>query len=1104
MKILYYCIVFCLIIGCKKTESNLFQLVDSKQSNITFENRVQERDTFNILTNEYIFNGGGVAVYDFDKNGLPDLFFTGSMVSNKLYLNQGKFRFEDITKSSGLETKSKWSTGIAIADINDDGWMDIYIGAAMHKDNRTNMLFINQGKDSEGKLHFEEQAASYGIADSGNTMGATFLDYDQDGDLDLYVLNNEQSEQNPTNYRKKIIDGTAVSNDRLYQNNGNGTFTDVTKKAGILYEGYGLSVAVADVNKDGWSDLYITNDYITNDLLYINQQDGTFKNEIKTYIPYQSKFSMGLDISDFNADGYLDIITLDMLAEDHEGKKTSLSKISQFTEVLNKRWKYQPQYIRNMLFMGNGSGAKFSEIGRLAGVYQTDWSWSPLFIDVDNDSFKDLLITNGFPRNITDMDFANYRQRLSPYLSKGKLIDSIPVVEIPNYAYKNINNFNFKDTSKSWGLDIPSFSNGAVFTDLDLDGDLDYVVNNINQKAFVFQNKLEEQNPKPKYIQLELKGPAKNKLALGTKIKVTFQDNSFEYQEQQLTRGYMSSVDPVLHFGLGEKKAIKKIEILWPDISYSAISNPKIETRLSISYNEIQRTEKHSLEFPFTPKNKENTFKKVNEKLNINFVHKENEIQDFSINRLLPNKQTQNGPPLVVGDFNGDSQEDFIVGNGAGFSPQLFLQLNNKFIEHPMISDPALLIQEFEDIAAFDVENDGDLDLYLMSGGNEFQKNDPRYQDRILINDGKGNFKYAPQCLPKLATNGSVVRPFDYDADGDIDLFIGGRNIPNEYPFAEKSFLLENVGGKFFDVTQTKGSALQQIGIVEAGEWIDLNNDGQVELVLTGPFQPIQIFTYDDEKLKKVTANPSVENLKGLWRSITFFDKDQDGDNDIVVGNYGKNNMYSISKKTPLVVLAKDIDNNGSIDPVFFCYQKNLKGTKDLYPVQFWGSLIEQSPVFRQKFKSYKDFSKKNFAFYQNQEEFQGATKLDVNEDASVWLENKGDFEFEIHYLPTEAQVSPINTVFFDPPFNQNPGKLLIGGNDFGGTPFEGNQTSFQGLVLENSLDQKGMTPVKVDENGFLVNGDVRQIKTIRLSNNKKIYLVAQNQDVLLALAKTD
>ena len=605
----------------------LFKLLKSNHTGIDFNNVITETDEFNILSEEYIFNGGGVAVSDFNNDGYPDLFFTGNMVSNELYINQGDLRFKKVTDQSKLYTEGFWSTGVSVIDINSDGLMDLYIAGAMNLDNRENRLYVNQGINSNGIPVFKELAKSYGINDKGNSMSAAFLDFDNDGDLDLYVLNNEQNESIPTNYRKKIIDGTAPSNDKLYKNNGDGSFSDITKEAGILFEGFGLSVTPVDINKDQWVDLYITNDYLTNDLLYINQKDGTFKNEIQDYLSHQSKFSMGSDASDFNNDGYTDLISLDMLGESHERRKTTISKSFFFQNVLNKKWGYQDQHMRNMLFKNNGSNLPFSEIGQFSGIYQTDWSWSPLFADFDNDGNRDLFITNGFPRDITDMDFANYRLNFGAYTPLKTLLDSIPIVKIPNYAYRNKGDLTFEDVSMTWGLGIPSFSNGAIFSDLDLDGDLDYVVNNINDKAFVFENKLSEKEQSPNYIQIELKGSKLNPNAIGSKVVLRFSDGSIQYQEQQLSRGYMSSNDPILYFGLGDEKKLETVEVLWPNGKLSKLKNLIPNKRHTFSIQNAFL--KDDLNFPFTEKNEKLDYKEVSKNYNINYFHQEKKCPRF-------------------------------------------------------------------------------------------------------------------------------------------------------------------------------------------------------------------------------------------------------------------------------------------------------------------------------------------------------------------------------------------------------------------------------------------------------------------------------------------
>ena len=1085
-----------LLLSCSKDQT-LFKLLDSKKTGITFNNLITETDEFNILTEEYIFNGGGIAVSDFNNDGLPDLFFTGNMVSNELYLNQGNLTFKNSTVNAQLKSDGFWSTGVAIVDINADGWMDLYIAVAMHDNNRRNRLYVHQGLDDKGLPVFKEQAEQYGIADPGNSMGAAFIDFDQDGDLDLYVLNNEQNESIPTNYRKKIIDGSAPSNDKLYKNNGNGTFTEVTLEAGIVYEGFGLSVTPVDINKDQWVDLYITNDYLTNDLLYINQKDGTFKNEIQNYLLHQSKFSMGSDASDFNNDGYTDLITLDMLGESHERRKTTISKSFFFQNVLNKKWGYQDQHMRNMLFKNNGSQLPFTEIGQFSGVYQTDWSWSPLFADFDYDGNRDLFITNGFPRDITDMDFANYRLDYGTYTPIKTLLDSIPIVKIPNYAYKNKGDLTFEDVSDHWGLGQASFSNGAVFSDLDRDGDLDYVVNNINDVAFVFENTLVKKEGFPNYLQLELKGSKTNPNALGAKVVLRLSDGSLQYQEQQISRGYMSSVDPVLYFGLGASNQIEKLEVLWPDGSISSVEHPKSNSRIQLSQQEAIKTE--SLTFPFIEKEQKLPYREVSENYGINYYHEEGNVQDFFKQRLLPHKLSQNGPCLAVGDINGDELEDFIVGSASGYAPQVYIQnQSSTFKSEPLYTKQDALKYEVESMALFDVDLDGDLDLYLVSGGNQFDAGDAGYLDRLLINDGRGNFTFDNTRLPEIKANGCVVRPVDFDLDGDMDLFVGGHNKPGAFPLADPSFLLKNNEGYFEDVTEEMLPSFQPFGIVTDAQWADINQDGRKDLILVGEYSPVVVLLNLKEGFQKLKS-PDLDAASGLWRALEISDFDNDGDFDFLLGNLGKNNMFSISPETPMVISTRDIDKNGSVDPLIFNAQQNSKGDWEMFPAQFWDNLTQQSPVFRQEFNTYRDFSKATMEYYQKKGFLVKDSILSARYDDSKWLENLGDGNFKLHSLPQELQLGPINDFLeFGTEANRT---LFVIGNDFGGAPFEGNSDALQGSILKwNSTGDPEI--LSAQDSGFHVFGDAREMNKLHLGNGKTLILVTQNQGKLLAFEK--
>lgn len=1094
------CISSLLISACKnKSHDTLFTLKSSKTTGITFNNQIIETDSANILTEEYIFNGGGVAIGDFNNDGTPDVFFTGNQVPNKLYLNLGGFKFKDVSSVAGIEAKDRWNTGATVVDINTDGLLDIYVCAARETDlsKRANLLFVNQGMDSNGVPRFKELAKQYKIDESGNSMGAAFFDYDKDGLLDLYVLNNEQVHVLPTNYRKKVVDGSAVSNDQLYHNNGDGTFSNMTIEAGITIEGFGLGVAISDLNYDGWPDIYVTNDYLTNDLLYTNNGDGTFSNNIENHTKHQSKFAMGSDIADYNNDGYLDIITLDMLGETNYRMKTTFMGKNYINYVLNERWGYQYQHMRNMLQLGNGHDIPFSEVGLLAGIPKTDWSWSPLFVDADNDGYRDLLITNGFPRDITDMDFSDFRLSVSQYLSPEKILDSIPVIKIPNYAYRNKADLTFEDVGASWGLNIPSFSNGAAFGDLDNDGDMDYVVNNINDEAFVFENTSRNGDKAPNYLKVALKGSQQNPMGIGTKMVVRLGDGDFQYYEHQLTRGYMSSVEPGAHFGLGNSNGVSSLEVVWPDGKFQKIDSIRPNITKVIDYKDAKPISPEQLSFPLVPKKLDSLFTEISFAANIDFTHIERDIVDYSAQALLPHKLSQNGPCMAVGDINGDDFEDFIVGSAAGFSPVLFLQNSDgRFDRKPLFDTVEDKKFEEESMVLFDLENDGDLDLYLVSGSNEFPAESAQYADRLLTNDGKGNFTRAIDKMPQIKASGSVVKAQDFDQDGFVDLFVGGRTPFGKYPYPEKSFLLRNKSGVLENVTSTYCDALSEVGMITDAAWADVDQDGLSDLIVVGEFMPITIFKNHKTSFTKFEAH-GLEDYLGWWESIVAADLDKDGDQDFVVGNLGANNFYEPSKERPVTVLAKDFDKNGSVDPIIFSYAKNTNGDFESYPINFWGDLSKQSPMFRSKFDFYKDFALTTQESLFDSTELKDVTTLIGNYDRSVYIENLGDGTFKLSELPIEAQFAPINGITvldFD-----NDGKLdlLLVGNDFGNEVFVGRYDAFNGLVLQGNGDGT-FEPIKSDQSGFLVPGDAKSITMIRSSDDSESYLVTQNQGKLL------
>lgn len=1100
MKYLVY-ILSCISIlaSCNQKEKKLFNSLPSSHTGITFNNLISETDTFNILTDEYIFNGGGVAVADFNNDGLPDLFFTGNQVSNKLYLNQGNLKFKDISEIAGIGALETWSTGLAVVDINSDGLMDVYVTAAMYteKEKRENLLFVNQGLDDKGIPIFKELAKEYGIADAGNGMGAVFFDYDKDGFLDLYVLNNEQSLAIPINYRQKIDDGSAVNNDQLYKNNGDGTFSNVTLEAGILIEGFGLGLALGDINGDGWTDIYVSNDYITNDILYINNGDGTFSNRIKDYIRHQSMFAMGCDISDFNNDGFLDIITLDMLGETNYRKKTTISKNLYQNYINNETWGYEYQHVRNMLHLGNGPGIPFSEIGHLSGIYQTDWSWAPLFADVDNDGLRDLLITNGFPRDITDKDFANYRVDVGRIATTRQLLDSLPIVRIPNYGFRNNGDLTFEDITQKWGLDIPSFSNGAVFSDLDGDGDLDYVVNNINDEAFIFENTLNQKKETPNFLKVKLEGSKNNPMGIGAKVVVRFSDGNFLFQEQQLSRGYMSSSDEILHFGLGNRAESISLEVLWQDGKYQKLDQINVNQLVRISEKDAYFNEKSNLRFPLVPSDNAKLMKEISAEIGINYLHQEVDKIDYNVQRTLLHKLTQFGPSIAVGDLNGNGLEDFIVGSATGFGPKVFFQLEDgKFEESELFESEDEMNFEEMGMVLFDMDNDGDLDLYLVSGSNEFNLGSPLYSDRLYLNDGTGKFTQAFDKMPDINASGTVVRTADFDGDGYMDLFVGGRTPIAQYPLPERSFLLKNNNGKLIDVTDEFLPELRNLGMVTDALWTDVDNDGVLELVIVGELMPIKVFKYQSGKFQLLNAT-GLENHLGWWNSIVSGDFDGDGDMDYIVGNMGSNNYLHPSSERPVTVYAKDFDGNLSMDPVTFAYFKNNEGVYESFPVHYWDDLYGQSILFRRKFAGYKYYGMATEKSLFSAEELKDALILKGNYDRSSFVENLGNGKFQIHELPLLAQFAPVNGMVVDDVNGDGNLDVLMVGNDYGNEVFPGRSDAFNGLLVLGD-GKGGFEAIRSHQSGFLVPGDAKSMAILSGHKGTSLYLSTQNRGKLL------
>ncbi len=1065
MRILAVLLGAAIIFSCNKNEKPRFERLDATTTGIDFNNEVLEKDTFNILHNEYMYNGGGVGVADLNNDELQDLVFTGNKVTTRIYLNEGGFKFKDITDHfEGLDNK-QWVSGATAVDINADGLTDLYFSCTMSKDSllRKNQLWVNQGGGDEPT--FKEMADEYGIAEAGYSMHSAFLDYDLDGDLDLYVLNNIVTAAVPTNYHNKIIDGSSVNNDAFYENLGNGKFKNITIQSGVVYEGYGLGIAVGDVNKDGYPDLYISNDYVSNDLLYINtplegDKGGKriFKNLSPEYLSYHSRFSMGNDMADINHDGNLDIMSVDMMPEQYARKKQTINGNGYNVYTNNEKYGYEPQYVRNMLQLHsgfiNGQMQPFSEVGMQLGIYQTEWSWSPLFADYDNDGDRDLLMTNGFPKDLTDKDFTNYKAQVYGYLAGDKdILPKIPIVKVPNYAFENISNEteaqstipSFANHTKEWGLDIPSFSNGAAYVDLDNDGDLDYVTNNINDPAFVYRNTTiagssagaEGNNDKEQttsYLRIALTGNKPNTMAIGSKIEL-WSGGRLQYYEHFLTRGYISSVDPVVHFGLGKGANIDSLRVIWPlGKTTTLLTQVKPNQLLNLKEAEAK---------PYSPPTLAASplFEKMDSA--IAYQHVQNDYVDFFQNqRILQHKFSQVGPCFAKGDLDGDGQDDLLIGGSADSPTTVFLVKNGGFqqTEIPGLTGKKTCLES--DMAILDLDGDGDMDV-LASAGGYANENKEEYRHCAYFNqNSKGaTGKFERVELPAPPYPASVVRPADFDKDGDMDIFIGARVEKNNFPKAASSMLLINNGGKF-DQNQPL-----DLGMVTDATWSDIDGDGFADLLVAREWGSVAAVMNKGGKKLEITENQSLATKNGLWYSVTATDLDKDGDDDYVLGNLGENHRFTVSDKYPLKLYAADLDKNGAIDPVAAAFWKDKDGKMQEYPVNYLDELASQSPFFKKIFTSYTRFSFATMDTILGGFPMPKEAIIAVNTTSSYIIWNdKGKFTWE--RLPAEAQVAPIKKVLADDFNGDGLPDLLLVGNDHSFDVSTGYYDSNRGVVL--------------------------------------------------------
>jgi len=1101
-----YCYLFliCIFFACKKSPQ-LFKQIRAEQSGIQFSNMIKESPELNILNYEYMYNGGGVGIGDFNNDSLPDIYFTGNLVANKLYLNKGNLQFEDITETAGVNGNGKWCKGVSIVDINQDGWDDIYVCAAVLPDSnaRKNLLYVNQGNDKQtGKPVFKDMAAAYGLDDASNTHMAAFFDYDNDGDLDVYLLINDLDGTYPNEFRPIRTDGSWPNTDKLLQNNwdsvkGHAVFTDVSAKAGILIEGHGLGVNISDINQDGWKDIYVSNDYISNNILYINNRDGSFTDQCARYFKHSSKNAMGNDIADINNDGLMDIVEMDMMPADRYRQKMMYNDISYQTYQNFARFGYMHQYARNTLQLNQGfvrtekdSTARpvFAEIAYFSGMAQTDWSWAPLLTDLDNDGFRDLIISNGLPKDVSDLDFMAYRSNAVARTPIPEMMMQMPVVKVSNYVYRNNGQLQFEDMTKAWGLDFDSFGAGMASADFDRDGDLDIIINNTNEPASLLENTAAQQKEKPHFLQISLTGNQQNIAALGAWISIHYGNNQQVY-EYTPYRGYMSSIEPMAHFGIGKHTKIDSVVIIWPNHHKQTILHPAIDRRIHIQ----QQAGLAKADFS---NNTSNTlFKENTRDAGLAYLDMQEDFIDFNIQKLIPHKLSQYGPSLAAGDINGDGLHDLIVGAGSPDYATIFIQQKNgQFSKQLLTNSKEPKYQDDAGLCLFDADADGDLDLYIASGGGENPPQHKAYVDHVYQNNGKGQFTEVLNAIPDNRTTKSCVKANDFDNDGDLDLFVGGRFIPGRYPAPTSSMLLRNDSKagqiKFTDITQQAAPELQQLGMVTDAIWSDADNDGNAELLITTEWGGIEIFKYTNNTLKKQVT--PLQTLTGWWNSIAAADLDNDGDIDYVVGNYGGNGYIKASSTQPASIYAKDFDNNTSYDAIVSHYQlSRLKGEVKEFPVAGRDDFLKEMTIMKERFPNYSSYAKTGMQEIFGQDGLKDAYKLSVIELSSGWIENTGNLKFTFHPLPPAAQLAPVYGIVTVDVNEDGWLDLVLSGNEFSMAPALGRNDALNGLVLLGK--GKDFSPLPITKTGFYIGGNGKALAAFAIGNRYTLSAVQNN-----------
>jgi len=1079
------------------------QLLDASETGVDFQNQIYEDSTQNIIVNINQYNGGGVAVADINNDNLPDIYFVSTSGKNRLYLNQGNLKFKDITDAAGVGSDQGFETAVTAVDVNADGWLDLFVCRAGPKEaGRSAQLFINNQD-----LTFTERAAEYGLDDKSPASGANFFDADNDGDLDCYVINHPTDlTQSSRLVLKYGPDGKSLlpdldpkvlyDSDNFYKNEGSGTsgsnakgpkFVNISKQAGIQNLGFGLSVSVSDVNMDGWQDIYVGNDFVQPDNLFINNKKGGFTDQMSSYFRHNSMSAMGAELSDFDNDAQVDLLTVDMFPTNNFRQKLlkNTNGLSRYLTMI--QYGYPRSVARNVLQHNNGNGT-FSDIACLAGIYKTDWSWSSLFADLDNDGFKDLHIANGYRREVTNRDYSDFLlPEVNKVLGSKKnnvmpFLDELGEYKVRNIVYQNKGDWKFEDKSGDWMTMPGSWSSGAAWADFDADGDLDLVVNNLEQPAFIYKNLTREKN-QGNYIQAKLQGSPANPFAVGASVLIEYQGLK-QYQELNPNHGIFSSVEHLIHFGLGQTQQIDRLTIRWPDGKTQTLTNVAANQRLQLKWTDASGY----IAFLAPPKNPVTPiFSEKNPgSLGIDFVHKENPFSDFETWVLNPWSITDLGPLTAQADVNGDGLEDFFIGSSFDSPGAIYLQNSNGSFKS---SSVAVLEADkrYEDHGGlfFDADSDGDLDLFVLSGGADASM-PIAWQCRLYLNDGKGNFTNSANSLPDFKDLGLRAAVHDYDGDGDLDIFIGGRVVPKNWPLTPRSAVLQNKNGRFVDVTSEVAGAFERCGMVTDLNWADLNGDGQKELVVVGEWMAVSVFQMKNNKLADVTEQFGLAQTNGLWNRLVITDLDKDGDLDLITGNLGLNTRFAATTQAPLFCFAKDFDNNGTLDPIV-AFSEGGK----IFPLMQKEVLVKQMPILKKKFLYNKDYAEATISDLWPQKDLDAGLKLTAYDLETCWWENQGG-KFVRRSLPIQAQISPVQGIICDDFNNDGHLDLLMAGNKYGFEVETNPSDSGNGVLLLG--DGKGNFAFLDNTiSGFWAMREARDLAMLRGAGGKRIIVVANN-----------